>query len=92
MARDKLDQETNIIKLVQFNRYFSAALKLLIGRKQRKRLRRKTRQWLIDPDAEAKTDTSEDEGSDSSLDLNALMDISEQRNVGMSSFRTNDRN
>ena len=47
MGRKKLAQETNIIKFIQSRRYFNAAIKLLLAKDKRKRLKEQTRFWML---------------------------------------------
>lgn len=46
-GRDKLAQETNIIKLIQQRRYFNAALKQLLPKEQRLKLKEQSRIWVL---------------------------------------------
>lgn len=57
-----MDYETNIIELIKSRRYFNAALRFLMTKKQRLRLKERGRYTVIDPDAIAK---KKKEGEDS---------------------------
>ena len=61
MAREKLHKETNIIDLIKEKRYFNASLKLLLTRKQRKRLKERTRYLMLNPNDKDKKVDSESE-------------------------------
>ena len=48
MGRKKLAQETNIIKFIQSRRYLNAAMKLLLAKDKRERLKEQTKYWMLD--------------------------------------------
>ena len=60
-GRTKLEKETNIIDLIKEKRYFNASLKLLLTRKQRKRLKERTRYLMLNPNDKDKKVDSESE-------------------------------
>ena len=47
MGRNKLAQETNIIKLIQSRRYLNAAIKLLLAKDKRERLKEQTKYLML---------------------------------------------
>ena len=51
LGRTKLEKETNIIDLIKERRYFYASLKLLLTRRQRERLKQRTRFLLLNPNS-----------------------------------------
>ena len=51
MGRQKLLKETNIISIIQSRRYFNAALKLLMTKQQRNRLKERTNYLHVNPDS-----------------------------------------
>ena len=53
-ARDKVALETNIIEIIKSRRYSCAALKLLLTKEQRDKLKEQTRYYAIDPESEEK--------------------------------------
>mmetsp|Transcript_36663 Transcript_36663/g.48146 ORF Transcript_36663/g.48146 Transcript_36663/m.48146 type:complete len:240 (-) Transcript_36663:585-1304(-) len=59
MARKKLEKESNIIEIIKSRRYFSASLKLLLTRRQRMRLKERTRYLHMNP--HVKKDIGSDE-------------------------------
>lgn len=50
LARERMANETNIIEIIKSRRYFNAALRFLLSKKQRMRLKERGRYTLINPD------------------------------------------
>ena len=67
MGRDKLAQETNIIKIVQSRRYLNAAIKLLLPKDKRKRLKEQTKYWMLQVDKQPKFGQEGDDESSISM-------------------------
>lgn len=49
-ARERMQRETNIIEIVKSRRYFNAALRFLLTKKQRMRIKERGRYTVINPD------------------------------------------
>jgi len=58
-----MQQETNIIEIIKSRRYFNAALRFLLDKKQRMRLKERGRYTVINPDFEKAT-KQEDEANE----------------------------
>lgn len=78
IGRDKLDKEINIIEIIKSRRYFKASLKLLLTKKQRERLQRKTQYIHVDPEG------SDESGSctETDFDTDELRSDPEERFFG----------
>ena len=55
-AREKIQNETNIIKIVESRRYFQTALKFLLSKKNRKLMKERSRYITVDPDRSSDSD------------------------------------
>ena len=55
-ARDKLEKEINIIEIIKSRRYFNRALKVLLPKKQRMKIKERSRYIAINPDAESENE------------------------------------
>ena len=75
IGRDKLEREINVIEIIKSRRYFKAALKILLTRKQRDRLMEKTRYLHIDLKAEDESGSC----TETDLDTNELLSDPEER-------------
>ena len=53
LARKRMETSTNIIEIIKSLRYFNAALRLLMTKKQRLRLKEQGRYTVINPDVKA---------------------------------------
>lgn len=71
-AREKIAEETNIIEIVKSRRYQAAALKFLLTKEQRIKLKNQTRYFAVDPDSEEKPEKKQVQKIDDSTqkDLN----------------------
>ena len=49
-ARDALEKEINIIEIIKSRRYFNGALKQLLSKKQRMKIKERSRYLTVDPD------------------------------------------
>ena len=58
-----MQQETNIIEIIKSRRYFNAAIRFLLDKKQRMRLKERGRYTVINPDFE-KNEKQEDEANE----------------------------
>ena len=63
-----MEVETNIIEIIKSRRYFNAALRFLMTKKQRLRLKERGRYIVIDPDATAEKRKKEGEDSNEYTD------------------------
>ena len=59
MGREKYEEETNIIEITRQRRYFNMAFKLLLTKRQRKRLRERSKYLLLNPNVEKGSDESD---------------------------------
>ena len=59
MGRSKLEKETNIIAILKQLRYQNAALKLILSKNQRNRVKERTRYLHVVPEKEQGSDDSE---------------------------------
>ncbi len=50
LGRSMLEKETNIIEIVKSRRYLSQAVRLLLSKEQRKKLRERSRYLIVNPD------------------------------------------
>ena len=57
MGRDKLEKESNIIEIIKSRRYFNASLKILLSKRQRMRLKERTRYLHVNPRAKQNSDS-----------------------------------
>ena len=60
MGRRKLEKETNIISIIKSRRYFNAAIKLLLTKHQRDRLKEHTKYLHINPEKYKSTGEGEE--------------------------------
>ena len=57
LGRDKLEKESNIIEIIKSRRYFNASLKILLSKRQRMRLKERTRYLHVNPQAKQNSDS-----------------------------------
>ena len=67
-ARERMEQEINIVHIVKSRRYFQRALRLLLSRRTREQMQKQSRYIYINPD-----DSSENEKDDDPFDINISM-------------------
>ena len=61
LGRSRLEKESNIIEMIKTRRYLNASMKLLLSRRQRDRMKERTRYLLLNPE---KSETEEQSDSD----------------------------
>lgn len=52
MARQRLQNEINIVEIIKSRRFFTRALRLLLSERQRFKMKEKSRYIVIDPDGD----------------------------------------
>ena len=65
LARQRLESETSIIEIIKSRRYFNAALRFLMSKQQRMKLKERGRYTVVNPDDDKVQQKKESEGQDS---------------------------